>query len=78
MSFQIDELALCPRCNNAPELTERILPTGIHVNCRFMCSKCGLQGPGIVQRLDLPGLHHEWARGNAAKEWNLCAAPKRR
>lgn len=73
MSFHVDALALCPHCDNAPEFTERVLPTGTHVSCRFMCSKCGFRGPGVAQRLDLPGLHHEWGRANAAKEWNLRA-----
>lgn len=76
--IEIVELAPCPRCGGAPEFTARVLPTGTHVSCKFMCAaQCGFRSPGVAQRLDLPGsheLHLAWGRTNAAKEWNLSAS----
>lgn len=77
--IEVDVLEPCPRCGGTPEFIARVLPTGMHVSCKFICPsvECGFRGPGVVQRLDFPGsydLHWEWGRANAAKEWNLCAA----
>ena len=66
------DLALCPRCGGQPTFVERMLPTGLHLSCKFMCATCGFKGPGVAQRTDTPDFH-EWGRSNAVREWNLCA-----
>lgn len=77
--INVDEIAPCPRCGSDPVFVERDLPTGTHASCKFVCAsaQCGFRGPGVAQRLDLPGsreIHRAWGRANAAKEWNLCVA----
>jgi hypothetical protein len=77
--IEVADLAPCPRCGSAPKFTERDLPTGTHVSCKFVCpsTACGFRAPGVAQRVDPIGsreLHRGWGRVNAAKEWNLCAA----
>lgn len=75
---EIVELSPCPRCGGAPDFIERLLPTGTHMSCKFVCVEgCGFRSPGVAQRLDLPGsheLHQLWGRINAAKEWNVAAS----
>ena len=69
--MEVVDPAPCPRCGSNPEFMERVLPTGTHASCKFVCASatCGFRGPGVMQRIDLPG-SRAWGRTNAAKEWN--------
>ena len=67
--IEVLELERCPKCGGEAAFVECMLPTGMHLSCKFICQACGFKGAGVAQRTDTPD-YREWGRSNAVRLWN--------